>query len=284
MRHGGSLAFSRFAIVTFLGSDTFGGAEDKYFIACRLLAYQLLHADETRLQDDRIEFIVAVTPTVNIWKRDQLESDGAKVVDVEDARLAWWINTGVTRWKDQFAKLRILTWTEYARILFIDADTLLLSPLDAIFHSNESMYPAQTNFQHRKGDEAALPAEYVFLAAQDHQFVGERDHAVPPDPIARHYRRFNPTTMEQSLFNYAFRRCDASQKAKEASSACPRGATPGPMPWGEVDWRWSSTWPSMADVEGGVVSLHEKLWKTGPAPLRDMWQKWRVRMETELGA
>lgn len=303
---------SRFAIVTFLGSDTSQRQEDDYFVACRILTYQVLHAQQTRLRDEnmeKIDFIVAVTSEVDPWKREQLQVDGAKVVEIEDLPLRWWIRTGVTRWKDQFTKLRLLQLTQYSRVLFLDADTLLLSPLDDIFNSDASRNPSQTNFTYRKGDEADLPAEYVFMASSDHQFTGERDHPVPPDPakttgsfsagfwlaapsqevfeyllsVMGHYRRFDPHTMEQSLLNYAFRRCDVSQKARESSSECPENAKPGPMPWKELDWKWSSTWPSSRDVENGVVSLHEKLWKTGPQPLRDLWGKWRSEMEATLG-
>lgn len=303
---------SRFAIVTFLGGDILQKKEDRYFVACRLLTYQLLHAEETRIRDDareRIDFVVTVTPAVEAWKREQLERDGAKVVEVEDIPLRWWVRTGVARWRDQFTKLRVLLWTQYARVLFVDADTLLLRPIDRIFEDPGSVIPARTDFAHRKGDEADLPAEYVFLASPDHEFTGKRDHPVPPSEasttgslsagfwlaapspelytylmsVLSLYRRFDPRTMEQSLLNYAFRRCDASPAAREATAECPGAARPGPMPWRELDWRWSSTWPSFADVESGVVSLHEKFWKAGPKGLRAVWKGWRARMEDEMG-
>lgn len=303
---------SRFAIVTFLGADILQKKEDRYFVACRLLTYQLLHAEETRIHDGaraNIDFVVTVTPAVEPWKREQLSRDGATVVEVEDVPLPWWVRTGVARWRDQFTKLRVLLWTQYARVLFVDADTLLLRPIDGIFSEPESTTPARTDFAHRRGDEADLPAEYVFLAAPDHEFTGKREHAVPPSAdsttgslsagfwlaapspelyayltsVLSLYRRFDPRTMEQSLLNYAFRRCDASPSAREASASCAEGARPGPMPWRELDWRWSSTWPSFADVESGVVSLHEKFWKAGPKGLRAVWRGWRARMEDELG-
>lgn len=72
-------------------------------------------------------------------------------------------------------------------------------------------------------------------------------------------RRFDPFTMEQSLLNYVFRR-------------------DGMMPWRELHWKWSATWPNEKDVEMEVVTLHEKLWKTGPQPLRDMWNRRKGEM------
>ena len=301
---------SRFAIVTFLGSDTARKEEDKYFIACRMLTYQLLHANTTRIRNGaRVDWVVAVTPDVARWKREQLERDGAKVVELEEVPLRWWIRTSVSRWKDQFTKLRLLQWTEYSRLLFVDADTLLLGPLDNIFLTRESIAPSKTDFRYRWGDEADLPAEYVFLASQDHMFTGKRQHPVPPDEdsttgslsagfwlaapskelynylmsVMAHYRRFDPSTMEQSLFNYAFRRCDVSRREREASAVCPPGRRAGPMPWKALDWWWSSTWPSMSDMKLGAVSLHEKLWKTGPKGLKRRWREVRVEMEEALG-
>lgn len=306
-------ASSRFAIVTFLGRDLTHKEEDRYFVACRMLTYQLLYANETRIGDavrDKIDWVVAVTSGVDAWKREQLRRDGARVVELEDVPLKWWIKTGVSRWADQFTKLRLLLWTEYARVLFMDADTLLQAPIEDVFFTEASTIPAKTDFNYRKGDEADLPAEYVFLAAQDHQFTGKRYHAVPPEPngnstgslsagfwlaapsrelyaylmsVMSHYHRFNPTTMEQSLLNYAFRRCDVSREEREASAECPAGRRRGPMPWGEVGWQWSSTWPSLDDAEAGVVSLHEKFWKAGQRGLKRRWRRWRERMEDELG-
>jgi alpha-N-acetylglucosamine transferase len=71
--------------------------------------------------------------------------------------------------------------------------------------------------------------------------------------------------MEQSLLNYAFRRG-------------------GPMPWRELHYKWSATWPSEKDVEGNVVSLHEKFWSTGPEELQEMWTQQKENMEAYFAA
>ncbi|KAL1961497.1 hypothetical protein VTN77DRAFT_1676 [Rasamsonia byssochlamydoides] len=276
---------SPYAIATFLTEDTYQTSDDFYYIATRILTYQLLHANETRC-GRQIPFLILVTNAVTQDKRTQLAQDGAQVVLVEDVPLRWWIRTGVTRWKDQFTKLRLLEMTQYERVLFIDADTILTRPIDSIFDEPQSMSPFNTLFDRREEihwDEEQLPAQYVFAARSDNALAGERDHPFPPEhrdifsagfwvaapshelfryllSVMRHYRRFDPTTMEQSLLNYAFRKR-------------------GPMPWQELDYRWSATWPNVRDLEGGVATLHEKFWRAGPDELRQLW--WELKEEME---
>jgi alpha-N-acetylglucosamine transferase len=282
----------RHAIATFLTGnskepESAKSAEDYYTIAARILTYQLLHANETRCSDSSIPFLVLVTSTVSNETRSQLESDGATVVPVQDIPLRWWIKTGVTRWADQFTKLRLFEMVEYDRILFIDADTLITRPIDGIFNEPNILTPYKSLLNRKntiKSDEDnLLPGEYVFAARSDNAYTGERDHPFPPLPttifsagfwlaapsremfsyllsVMTHYRRFDPHTMEQSLLNYAFRR--------EAS-----------MPWIELDYRWSATWPNSKDVDGKVASLHEKFWSTGPEDIRNKWEDVRKAME-----
>jgi len=241
---------SKYAIATFLNGDDHNPSFEKdfYFIATRILTYQLLHNNDTKCAKE-IPFLVVVTATVSQEKRRQLTLDGATVVPVEDIPLRWWIKTTVSRWKDQFTKLRILQMTEYDRILFIDADGLITRPIDGIFDEEIARVPAKTRFDllsKIKGDEAQMPAQYVFAARSDNQSNGRRKHPIPPIPtkgfsagfwlaapsdelfnyllsIMDHWMRFSPNGMEQSLLNYAFRR-------------------DGGMPWGELDYQWSATW------------------------------------------
>jgi alpha-N-acetylglucosamine transferase len=284
----------KYAIATFLTGDSQRPTEnedesvtDSYSVAARVLTYQILHANETRCSDSSIPFLVLVTNTVSDKTKKQLEADGAKVVPVDDIPLRWWIRTGVTRWADQFTKLRLFEMIEYDRILFLDADTLITRPIDGIFSEPNIRTPYKTLLDRKgnmKSDELQLlPSEYVFAARSDNALTGEREHPFPPLPtnvfsagfwvaapslelfnyllsMMNHYRRFDPHTMEQSLLNFAFRR-DAG------------------MPWVELDYRWSSTWPNDKDVEGGVATLHEKLWDRGPDDLRRRWEDARMDME-----
>ncbi|MCJ1308332.1 hypothetical protein MMC25_001985 [Agyrium rufum] len=281
---------SKVAIATFLSNGAGASAtieDDFYFQAARTLTYQLLHDPKTRSKRAEIPFLVLCTQDVTTSKLKRLELDGATVEVIADVPLPHWISTGVTRWKDQFTKLRIFEMVQYERVLFIDADTLIVKPIDGIFDEPIIQTP-MTPLLHRtlelKVDEKPLPSNYSFAARSDNAFSGERDHPFPPPPtesfsagfwlaapskemseylmsVMGNWRRFNPHTMEQSLLNYAFRRG-------------------GVMPWYELGWEWSATWPNLRDLEGGVRSLHEKWDRTGPEELREKWRKVKIEMET----
>jgi alpha-N-acetylglucosamine transferase len=67
---------SKYAYATFLASDGVDSTnssinDDKYFVATRILAYQLLHAPETKTNHD-YPFIVLVNKGVSEAKRDRL--------------------------------------------------------------------------------------------------------------------------------------------------------------------------------------------------------------------
>lgn len=269
---------SRFAIATFLTGDA-----DPYYIATRVITYHILHAPETRCNKS-ISFIVLVTSTVSESAKQQLRLDGANVVEVEDVPLPSWIKTGVTRWKDVFTKLRLFEMIEYDRILFIDANTLIQSKIDGIFHEPEVQRPDKTLSSRPKNtDELPLPENYIFAARSDNALTGERNHPFPPlhsqffssgffmiapSPalfeyflsVMSHKHRFDPHIMEQSLLNYAFRRN-------------------GPMPWRELHYKWSATWPNLEDLGAGVATLHEKFWRTGPPELQRLWRLQKDAME-----
>jgi len=265
-----------FAITTFLTGQA---KDDSYFIATRTLAYQLLHAPSTKIRNSSIAFVVLCSESLESDKRDQLRKDGAIVAEVKDVALGSWVKVQVDRWKEQFTKLRVFQMTQYKRVLYIDADTLITKPMDDIFAEPEVKTLAPTLLHRKdqiKDDESELPKEWFFAARSDNAFLGERDHPVPPLQtnvltagffmaapdqklfdhflsVIKHEGRFDSWSMEQSMFNYVFRR-------------------DGAMPWRELNWRWSATWPSEKDLEMGVHSLHEKFWVTGPQKLVDMWK------------
>jgi alpha-N-acetylglucosamine transferase len=282
---------SSFAIATFL-DDSFTESdstdEDFYFIGARILAYQTLHSNTTRSRTPT-PFIVLASPRVSQQKRDRLQRDGATLIEAHPIPLPWWVSTSQKRWSNQFDKLRLLQLTQFQRVVFIDADTILTRPVDAIFH-DPAVRPAADTLTPLerpgavRGDEAQLPAQYVFAARPNNEYAGKRDHGFPPDShdslsagfwvaapsaelfgylmsILTHPFRFLPQNMEQSLLNYAFRR-------------------DGSMPWKELAPEWSATWPNDADVDAGVVTLHEKFWLgRGPQALQERWWSERAAME-----
>lgn len=272
---------TEYAIATFLTGEA---TDDSYFIATRVLTHQLLHSNATKCDPDNITFIVLCSETVSREQKDILRDDGATVVEVRDVPVNWWIHSSMTRWKDQFTKLRVFEMTEYKRMLFVDADTLLTGPIDSIFDEAEiaSLAPTLDRKDQRKWSESDLPSQWLFAARSDNALTGERNHVTPPlqastfsggffvicpdRKIFAHLlsimaipRRFDPFKMEQSLLNYVFRR-------------------DGLMPWRELHWKWSASWPNEKDVEMDVVTLHDRLWETGPQELRDLWNRKKGEM------
>jgi alpha-N-acetylglucosamine transferase len=271
-----------FAIATFLTGQS---DSDTYFTATRVLAHQLIHAPATKCDITRVSFLVLCSQSTPEEHKVQLRKDGAYVVELQDVPVNWWIYSGIKRWKEQFTKLRIFEMIEYKRILFVDADTLIVSPIDSIFEEPEveTLAPSLTSRKDQiRRDEAALPAEWFFAARSDNGYAGQRQHPTPPLQttqfsagffmvapdrilyshllsVMSHFRRFDPFTMEQGLLNYVFRR-------------------DGVMPWRELHWKWSATWVNEKDAEMGVKSMHEKLWDKGPQVLKDLWQKRKGEM------
>ncbi|CRG86544.1 hypothetical protein PISL3812_03551 [Talaromyces islandicus] len=282
--------FPRYAIATFLSeasSPDDSSDEDYYFTAARILAYQVLHDPATKSNRTTIPFLVLVTDEVSDAKREQLQRDGAQVIHGGDIPLTRWTSTGATHWNNQFNKLRLLGMTQYDRILFLDADTILTRPIDGIFNEPQSQAAATSLLVERpkqiRWEEGQPPAEYVFAARSDNGLTGQRDHPFPPKEtdefsagfwlaapsvelyqyflnVMSQYPRFDPKTMDQALLNYAFRR-------------------DGTMPWQELNYTWSASWPSMSDVEGGVASLHDRFWTSAPDSLKERWWGLKKKME-----
>jgi alpha-N-acetylglucosamine transferase len=284
-----TLPKTRFAIATFLTGQ---GDDLAYLNSTRILTYQLLHNPQTRVNTTQITWLVACSSSVSHAHKQLLKNEGATVVEIHDVQISWWIKTSVRRWKEQFTKLRLFEMTEYSRILFMDADTLILQPLEGIFAEPE-LAELQTSFAHGwpndevKEDEAELPAKWLFTARSDNGYGGQRGHTIPPLNSAEfsagfwvvapnrqvfahllsvmsHYKRFDSFTMEQSLLNYVYRRN-------------------GPMPWRELNWKWSATWPSWLDKERGVATLHDKLWNNGPDELQSLWHEQEKEMRKFWG-
>ena len=69
--------------------------------------------------------------------------------------------------------------------------------------------------------------------------------------------------MEQDLLSYAHRR-------------------DGPMPWTDITYTWTTTWPSMKEYQAGAVTLHEKFWEENlkvDLGIRKLWYLARGEME-----
>lgn len=263
---------SKYAYVTLLSGTVHAEedlAKDNYFVAVRILIWQLLHNPGTRTKYD---VIVMVTPSVTQHRRERLEKDGATVmlVDFVHGTNDHWITGGDPRWADLMTKFRVWQLTQYEKVLLLDGDSMLRSSLDGVFedpatevqktdlnHPNATVLPGQKPF----------PESYVLAAGSE---VWDSNHEFPPfhggglkgygyfnagffimkpSLAAFDYytslldipNSFDPTYMEQNLLNFAHR-------------------WDGPMPWKEISYTWNVRCPNENDFEKGLVSMHEKWW------------------------
>ena len=258
-----------FAYVTFLQDhyiheDNTEDTADEYFMSTRVLGYQLMHSPKTGTKEG-IPFVVICTPRVRESKKKRLEEDGATIVTVDFVENPEWMNrAGISeRWATVMTKMRIFQLTQFEKILLLDSDIFVIEPLDAIFQDPSTDLVNTDSSMIVAEDEGKVPKHYM-MAGQGQQ----RDwvHPYPPDPTEQMYgagfflttpsdelfdyymhilyspeARFDPGFPEQNLMNYAHRR-------------------DGPMPWKDVDYKWTTTFPTMAEYEAGAKSLHHKWW------------------------
>ncbi|KAF2262108.1 nucleotide-diphospho-sugar transferase, partial [Lojkania enalia] len=258
----------KLAYVTWLSSTIYGEKseeEDVFFIATRILVWQLLHYEKTKTKG--IDVVVIVTPDVSESRRKRLRKDGATVrpIDFVHGKSDSWLHPGESRWNDIMSKLRAWEMTEYSRILMLDGDIILLHRLDGIFN-DPSTAPLLTNRDiETPQDEPDLPSSYLLasigeVSGADHPFPPTWDNGLkkpgyfcaglfmlqPNKQIFKYYtalldipNRFDPKYMEQALLNYAHR-------------------WDGPMPWKELDYTWNIRSVNDNDLDKGLVSMHEK--------------------------
>ena len=281
-----SISKSPYAYVTLLApnpkhdNNTVPDDEDEYFVGTRVLAYQLLHAPKTGTNTS-IPFVVLATKDIPESKLERLRKDGATVKVVERISESW-MRPGLLRWRDMMSKLRMLELIQFEKVLFMDADMYIVERMDGIFN-DATTEPLVPKSELAVEDEGPLPESYIFSAQQ---YVEGRIHPYPPPAgdyfsggfflcqpsiamfnhyftIAKIEDRFDSNAMEQGLLNYAHRRN-------------------GPMPWTEIYYKWTTSWPSMNEYDAGAHSLHEKWWDEKidlDLDLRKLWYIARGEME-----
>jgi alpha-N-acetylglucosamine transferase len=274
----------RYAFATLLAgpaSDT--NMSEPYFVAARMITYQLLHARETR-SSRAIPLLIAVLPDCPMEKRDRLIRDGATVVEVEPIERDW-VVPAFARWRHELAKLRFWQMTQYDKICFLDADMMLTAPLDGIFEEVETnLTPTLSNPDGIQPDEGRLPASYGFAAITqtwvEHDFPPTEDDFEDPGvmnvgffvliPSARLFDyylsildlpgRFQPDLPEQALLNYAHR-------------------LDGNLPWHRLKTSWNVMAPTLGDYYGGARTMHDKWWNPRNPEVYDLFNSIRWRME-----
>jgi alpha-N-acetylglucosamine transferase len=258
---------SRNAFAVLLAANTRPGADqtdmdsDNYFLATRVLNYQLRHSVNTRYSDSRTPFLVLVTPEVADNKRKLLTKEGAKVIPVENIAVDW-ISKGIGSgaWGSVLAKLQLWTLTDYDRILCLDSDTLLIQSLNGVF-DDPAARQYKTNLSLADNTTNPIPHTYIFGGIME-GISGDRAKPINPDylnagffmmqPDLHMYRYymellskpnlFDPSMPEQNLFNYAHR-------------------VDGPMPWQHLDEKWNTNCPNYKDLEMGWKTVHGKHWE-----------------------
>ncbi|KAF2226543.1 nucleotide-diphospho-sugar transferase [Elsinoe ampelina] len=281
---------ARFAFATFLsGSEKEYPYEiDTYFIATRLLVWQLLHSKETKSQNYTVPVIVIVAERVPEHQRQRLRKDGAVVVQVPSLSASW-TKAGWSGWDSVLTKLRLFEFTDFERIAFLDVDTVLSKPIDDVFDDPavEERYNLRNIHMNIPGAIEA-PDTYVFAgnaeSAHGHEFPPTQEgrdwpnrrylnagfFIIKPDvEMLKYYLSvlempdsFDSKLPEQNLMNAIHRR-------------------DGNMPWQQVNTIYNIHYPNMTDVEKGVKSVHEKWWIMGKdvGKLRFWMQARRWQME-----
>ncbi|KAF2156491.1 glycosyltransferase family 8 protein [Myriangium duriaei CBS 260.36] len=283
---------SKYAVATLLTDipkDT-DYSTNNYFIATRILAYQLLHDPDTRLKDHNVPFIVMVTQKIPEPARERLRKDGAIVVEAPLLH-AKWLKPNIPEWADLMTKLRLWELVDFERILYLDADVVLAARLDDIF--NDPAIKEQVTLDKSVSwpqNPAPVPKTYVFGGnaenTHNHQFPPSQDGrdwpnkaylnagflVLRPDlDLLRYYisilhmpGSFDSSLCEQNLINAVHR-------------------VEGNMPWRQVNTSFNVHYPTMDDVRKGAKSVHAKWWHSDDQELK-LWMVERKRRMVEFFA
>lgn len=303
---------SAHAFATFLANYSEGDAEfyraikdnepdnayrDGYFLGIRVLNYALNHHPATRNVRPNIPFLVLVTEDVSPYKRARLAADGMTVLEMPKIELPDWMIPAASRYKDVMTKLSLWKLTGYRKICFIDADTLLVAPIDGVFDDPVTdLRRTLADKNNVPDNERTPPRHYLFAAREE---AASYDHELPPDPHADYLNSgFFVFAPSLEMYEYYMSLATQSSDRKNEHSNDPDlsfdGRFPeqnvlnyahrpeGNMPWQHLNWKWNMGWPTERDVDAGVRSFHAKFWDDDPGnveALRDVWTQQRWRME-----
>ncbi|KAL4787729.1 nucleotide-diphospho-sugar transferase [Aspergillus varians] len=263
----------KYAFATILTGegDPESNLENPYFVAARLLTYQLLHSPETSSAGN-IPLLVLVTDNIPQEQRSILASDGATIVPVQRITREW-VHPKWARWEGVLAKLNAWRMIEYDKIVFLDADSILFKAIDGIFTdpATDSQQTKQKGDRDEDVDSTTSSLPDTYLTAGTHDTWVEAN--LPPQPgkgtdfyvrdnymnagffvfapseeVFQYYvslldkpGAFEANYPEQNLLNYAHR-------------------VDGRMPWRDIGVQWSQKGASRAQYEGGLKSVHQKWW------------------------
>ncbi|KAN0083887.1 Nucleotide-diphospho-sugar transferase [Elaphomyces granulatus] len=282
----------RSAVVTFLASKFDGGDndtddEDVYYIATRLLAYQLLHAPETRFLKPT-PFIVLVTRDVRPSKRQRLMDDGAIIVEVDhvdhNINLS---KVSEPRWVETFTKMQMFDpkHVPYDKALYVDADMVFTRPIDGIFEDNTTFPTRSLNgSEQAQPDEGDLPQSFLMAATPESE---KWDHAYPytDSTISYFNSGFFVYSPSREIFNHYMNILGKPDlffhwfPDQDLLNHVHRWG--GPMPWQRLHFSWNLNWSNDNDIDGGMAALHVKWWDRnhGSVKVKDYAAAKRWEME-----
>jgi hypothetical protein len=244
-----------YAYATFMSTRN-PSLREPYFLAVQSLIYRVLWSK--RSKSNGYPFIAFVADHVPETQRDVLRGLGAVVRELSP--LAWTPNVdGVhARWADLFAKLNMWNETDFAKILFLDADAFPVTNVDAMF----DMAPWQKCLRPKMDLDDFLPDSTD--TCEEYVLAGVPMNPAPPDgrnynwnvgsmvisPRASMHRRllqnyvkadrYDNHMAEQAFLNWQFR-------------------VDGPFPLTLLPRKWDGFLPQ-PDDEGKFNIIHEKLW------------------------
>jgi alpha-N-acetylglucosamine transferase len=288
-----SIKHRRVAYATYLSAPTewpshtvsgFWTSIDPYFDATRILAYQILHAPETRTKL-KIPFVVFVHQNVDQDKRKRLQAQGAEVVELVDFRVDW-IRPKDRRWIDALTKLRMWQMIQYDLIVFLDADSMLTRPLDELLSAEETLprAPVQQAVS-CNGVEVALPQTYIAAGLPQLR----PNHSANPSRVPEDFWGWDNLNtgflvLQPSLKLFEYFECLLASKDSFDSSIADQSVLnvaftqSGPIPWTMIDLSWNVQWPWPDDIKSGYAVLHEKWWAPVHTESRDYLLSWYWRM------
>lgn len=192
----------REAYVTFLSNE-----DPYYFASARLLVFALQHDPLTA--DPSRPVIVLTTPSVPASYSRKLEAEGAIVIEKPLITSLPMVQTN-PRWKDVYTKLWIFNLTSYDRLVYYDADHLVLRPVDSIWEA-ENSWPESGLAALGSGDGGYVEDSGYFLAGF---FIAIPKEEIMDGLLAE--KDYDPVFPEQNLMNKYFSR-------------------DGPRPWAPLD-------------------------------------------------
>ena len=250
------------------------GRPDYYFEACKVIAHRLLRNPTTRDPFNR-PYIILVTPNVPEKQIEILESHGATIkrvpiIDPPPGTVDF--NHINPRYRDQFTKFHVWNMTQYNRIAYFDADTLMIRPFHSIF---------DTPVQH-KGDETWLFAAVYdsgrSRGSNNRNPPGLEDKGRPEDKDINAGVFFLYPTQSQSEYIFDMLRNPPKKDFTvfmEQDMLRWAYRDDGPYPWVRLSHLYNTQWCKGWDLDTAYV-LHDKFWlPAADDELRKTWyQAW----------